>query len=214
MTTIQQTPESDNPQFFQLALASLKRQTTAAIFDQLLKPLCVEKIADGVLYLSTAGNGIKMLETQWKRRILDAIADGEGVADIVFEAKHSQLLPADENTPDLLTPMRVRDRRKPRRYYVDNKFIRGGYAAIVGPYGLAVYSVLAMHADADDQNAWPSHATIAQLTGMSRRQSIRKVAELEALNVVQVMGRLKADGSQDSNVVVLIDCDDWKEIKL
>ncbi len=74
-------------------------------------------------------------------------------------------------------PYQIRDRRGGNRYYVDNVFLRGGWAARVGVYALAVYNVLAMFADGDEQAAWPSYQTMADLTGMSRRHAMRAIAE-------------------------------------
>ncbi len=108
--------------------------------------------------------------------------------------------------------LNVRDRRKPKRLYIDNVFFRGGYAAKVGPYGIAIYAALAMHADNYTQEAWPSYNTLADLTGMSRRQVIRKVAELAELNLVAIETRINSKKFYDSNVIALLDDSEWKKI--
>ena len=102
---------------------------------------------------------------------------------------------------------RVRDRRGGDRYFVDNLFLRGGYAARVGAYGIAVYNALCLFANADTQEAWPSHRTIARLTGMSRMQVTRCIHDLVAMNLVQVEGVIGR-----SNTYTLLHRESWKTI--
>lgn len=118
--------------------------------------------------------------------------------------------PDDEDLPGS-----VRDKRKPGRYYIDNIFIRGGYAARVGPGGIAVYSVLAASADNDYQDCFPSYGKIAELSGMSKTQAKNKIKELEALNIVSVERRKSPNNPKinDSNLFTLIDDKEWKRLK-
>jgi hypothetical protein len=105
----------------------------------------------------------------------------------------------------------VRDSRISNRYAVDNAFIRGGWGAAVGPYGIAVYDVLCLHADAHTQDAWPSYSTIADLTGMSRRQAIRKIAELERLGLVHKEQERDEEGRVTRNIYYLTDQSQWRD---
>ena len=77
----------------------------------------------------------------------------------------------------------VRDRRPGfLRVYND---LYDNYGAQLGPYGLAVYVALCRYANQDSE-CWPSFATIAKGTGMSRRQVIREISKLEALRIIAV----------------------------
>ena len=107
-------------------------------------------------------------------------------------------------------PLVVRDRRANRRYFIDNSFVRGGWAAAVGPFGIAAYNALALHADVDSQDAWPSYATIANLTGMSRAKAIDAVEELAAWGLIHVETRQDAR-LYKSNVATLLDASQWRQ---
>jgi hypothetical protein len=106
------------------------------------------------------------------------------------------------------TAVKIRDLRS-KFYQIDNEFISGGYAAAVGVYGIAVYNVLAAFANNGSQQAWPSHKTIAELVGCSRRKVIDAVRDLERFNIIQVQGRLNENGGKTSNMVTLIDRSEW-----
>src|SRR3954454_9304538 len=81
------------------------------------------------------------------------------------------------SSPPFDGPFTVRDRRRKGYFTIDNELLdRCG--AELGPYGLAVYMALARFANQDNA-CWPSLATIAQRTGMSRRQVIREIAKLQ-----------------------------------
>lgn len=77
----------------------------------------------------------------------------------------------------------VRDRRPGYlRVYND---LYDKYGSQLGPYGLAVYVALCRYANQDSE-CWPSHTTIATGTGMSRRQVIREIFKMEALEIIAV----------------------------
>lgn len=65
-----------------------------------------------------------------------------------------------------------------------------GYGRKLGPYGIAVYAVLATYADSQEQTANLSYQAIADMTGMSRRQAIRKIDLLISLGIVSREQRL------------------------
>lgn len=71
-------------------------------------------------------------------------------------------------------------------FKVPNELLSHGKA--LGPCGIAVYCVLACHANADGW-AWPSYDTIAREANLSRRKAVEMVAVLERL------GFLKTDRS-------------------
>ncbi len=90
------------------------------------------------------------------------------------------------------------------RYFIDNVFFRANWARVVGPYGIAVYSVLALHANADTQTCWPSYQTIADLSGMTRVQAINIAIELEQRHIIEIE-RHKGK----SNTFRLLHHDEW-----
>lgn len=102
----------------------------------------------------------------------------------------------------------VKDQRLDHWYKVDNALILQ-YGAIIGPYGIAVYNVLALHANHETHEAYPSYQTIAELVGCSRRKVIQTLELLESHNIVRGEGRMKNDGSPNSNVWVLVDKSLW-----
>lgn len=103
----------------------------------------------------------------------------------------------------------IRDRRGNNRYFIDNALLRGGWGAIIGPYGIAVYNALALHANADNQAGYPSYDTIAQLTGMSRRQAIKEIEVLVSWNIISKDPRTAPDGSPTSNIYTLTAQEVW-----
>lgn len=107
------------------------------------------------------------------------------------------------------TKFKVRDRRGRNRYFIDNALLRGGWGRVLGPYGIAIYDALALHADGDDQDAWPSFATLADLTGMSRRQAIREIQKLARYNLIAIEGRKTNGGLDTSNEYVLLNQAEW-----
>jgi hypothetical protein len=77
----------------------------------------------------------------------------------------------------------VRDRRPGYlRVYND---LYDNYGTQLGPYGLAVYVALCRYANQDSE-CWPSFATIAKGTGMSRRKVIYEIQKLERLGIIAV----------------------------
>lgn len=111
----------------------------------------------------------------------------------------------DEPTITNDRPLRIRDKRGGDRYFIDNLFLRGGYGAKVKAHGIAVYNALCLSANLENQECFPSYQTIADMTGMSRRQAIDSMAELVDLGVVEVEGK-----AYSSNTYILIHKDNWK----
>jgi chromosomal replication initiation ATPase DnaA len=222
MTVESTLPQNDKKNhIWHQTLADLKGQTTKATHDAWLKKTRLKEIqksfldADVYIVEAESDAAVAWLENRLKDTVIRALARvmGEPVS-IEFIAKKQEIIePGLADDLDESAIFRVRDRRKPKRLYIDNTFFYGGYAQKVGPYGIAIYSALALHADADTQEAWPSYNRLAELTGMSRRQAIRKVAELKALNMVVIEKRKRGDGLNESNVIVLLDDSEWKEIK-
>jgi hypothetical protein len=108
-----------------------------------------------------------------------------------------------------MTQFKVRDRRAKRRYFVDNALLRGGWGAEIGPYGIAVYNAVAMHADADAQSGYPSHQLIADLTGMSRPTVVKTVKTLERWKILEVSRR-----NGRVHTYYLTDQSEWRPVNL
>lgn len=93
--------------------------------------------------------------------------------------------------------IQIRDAR-PGFLRVDND-LYDRFGAQLGPYGLAVYMALCRYANSAS-SCWPSYATIARGTGVSRRKVIYEIAKLEALGVIAIERSVNT-----SNVFVLLD---------
>jgi hypothetical protein len=111
----------------------------------------------------------------------------------------------------------IRDRRTEDRYFVDNALIYD-YGATIGVYGIAVYNVLAVHADLKTQSSFPSYQTIADEIGCSRRKVIAAIRQLEQLHIVRKTTRLREPEDLDdpddhkyhtSNLYDLLDKSCW-----
>jgi hypothetical protein len=102
----------------------------------------------------------------------------------------------------------IRDNRGGDRYFIDNCLIRE-YGKTLGVYGIAVYNVIAMHANSDTQAAYPSYNTIADMIGCSRNKVIDTIKQLKELGMLAVSVRFTEDGDRDSNLLTLLNKDVW-----
>ena len=84
-----------------------------------------------------------------------------------------------------LETFHIRDRRGGDRFVVHNAVIKK-YGPSLGPYGIAVYAALAMHATDTTGQAWPSVATIAHEIGASTSSVRRSLKDLETARLVHV----------------------------
>ena len=107
------------------------------------------------------------------------------------------------SSPPLDVPFIVRDRRRKGFFTIDNELL-DRYGDELGPYGLAVYMALARFAN-QEGSCWPSLATIARKTGMSRPQVIREIAKLKALALIAVEHQIGKKGEHTSNLYILLD---------
>ncbi len=99
---------------------------------------------------------------------------------------------------------RIRDNRGGCWYYINNAFLRGNWGRVLGPHAIAIYNAIVIHADDKTQDCWPSYQTMADLTGMSRRQAIREVKKLAARHIISIT---KIKGK--SNMIDLLHQDEW-----
>ena len=87
-------------------------------------------------------------------------------------------------------------------YWAPNDLLKR-YGSQLGAYGIAVYSVLAMHAHAKSQAAFPSVERVAELTGMSDRQAQKKLRQLQELGLIAIEPRRHNNG-RSSNLYTLL----------
>jgi len=100
--------------------------------------------------------------------------------------------------------LQIEDRRRPGWHWAYHETI-DNYGARLGPYGLAIYYALCRHAN-DDRECWPSLQTMADETGMSRRQAIREVDRLVEIGLIKKESRTNDQhGDPDSNLYIIVD---------
>src|SRR5215212_7713290 len=100
-------------------------------------------------------------------------------------------------------PFTVQDRRRKGFFTIDNELV-DRYGAQLKAHGLAVYMALARFANHDGA-CWPSLATIAKRTGMSRMQVIRELAKLQALGLIAIAHQCGTNGEHRANLYTLLD---------
>ena len=89
--------------------------------------------------------------------------------------------------------IRLRDNRKPGWFWIDNGLL-DQHGAAIGPHGIAVYAALARFSDSNGE-CFPSTATIARVTGLSRATVSTTLAELcdekrQIVSVTRERGRV------------------------
>lgn len=205
------------------AKVSLRESMTQATYNDLINPIHLVGLTGSAYTLGVPSASAKeRLENMPIGKAINQmlISILGGPATVKYVVVDEKPLPnrgkvkKDTSPEDEDLPGSVRDKRKPGRYYIDNIFIRGGYAARVGPGGIAAYNVLTASADNDHQDCFPSYGKIAELSGMSRAQAIKKVKELEALNIIEVEIRKNPSSPKrnDSNLFTLIDDKEWVKL--
>lgn len=82
-------------------------------------------------------------------------------------------------------------------FWVDNSIV-DLHGASLGPVGVAVYAVLARHANGDGV-CWPAKNTIGSRLGISKRAVDKAIAQLERCGLIQVERRQKDSGQSSTN---------------
>jgi hypothetical protein len=108
--------------------------------------------------------------------------------------------------PPTETVVRIRERRRGKRYFIDREFVFSGYSGMLGPFASAVYNVLSAHVGNDGQDCHLYYSTLSLEAGISRRQVIREVKRLEQHRLVEV--ERKKDGVR-ANDIYLLDVSEW-----
>jgi hypothetical protein len=98
----------------------------------------------------------------------------------------------------------IRDSHR-RHFCIIDNYVIDDHGATIGPYGLALYLALARHADAHEQSCYPSLATLARETGMSRAKAKRTVHALRDAGLLDIKTRYDAAGDMTSSLYTLRD---------
>lgn len=101
--------------------------------------------------------------------------------------------------------LRVRDRRKNTRAYIDNEFFDKGYARFLRRYFI-VYACLAKFANAQTQTCFPSYERIMKETGIKSRNMLA-----EAITVLAYFGfiEIRPSKGRRSNRYYLLHHSKW-----
>lgn len=75
-----------------------------------------------------------------------------------------------------------------------------GFLIVASPSAIKVYVALALHADHDTGECWPSHRKLSHDTGLSKATVRRCIDELSAIGALTVIHRATEDGNQTSNL--------------
>ena len=97
---------------------------------------------------------------------------------------------------------KIRDGRQAKFYWIENRVLLD-YGSRMGMAGIAVYNVLAYHAD-ERRRSFPSYATIRRYTGMSRKTIAGALKTLVELGLLKIRRRLRGRQRQ-CNVYTLVD---------
>ena len=105
---------------------------------------------------------------------------------------------------------RIRTKRKPSRFFVENEYVHGGYVATLPTACSKIYYVLSVHCNNETQVAFPSISKIQELSGCTNRNTTMKaVATLQEYGIV---GILKTKGFNMVNVYTFQATRYWKPI--
>ena len=106
-------------------------------------------------------------------------------------------------------PLKVRDRRKEGRYYIDNEFLNG-YAKHIGWQGQVVYCALCRHAKYE--TCFPSIKHLATELGIGTTSVKLALRKLRELNIITWKMRTKTGQGRGSNEYWLLDKSQWKPV--
>jgi hypothetical protein len=105
---------------------------------------------------------------------------------------------------------KLRTKRKPSRFFIENEYVHGGYIAALADACTKIYLVLSVHCNNETQVAFPSISTIQELSGCTNRNTtIKAIATLQEYGIV---GILKTKGFNMVNVYAFQATRFWKPI--
>jgi biotin operon repressor len=90
--------------------------------------------------------------------------------------------------------MKTNEKNKARNlkngdWYWINRKILNIYGQKLKASGIAVYNILASYANSKNQGCFPTQKVIAELIGMSKRTVIRRIRQLQELDLLNVEKR-------------------------
>ena len=113
------------------------------------------------------------------------------------------------NGEDTVERFQIRDRRGGGWFWVHNDAIRRA-GPHIGPIGIAVYNVLAMHASESDQTCFPSLGGMARLLGISRDKVRHAIEKLKRLHMIEIERPEDPARTHEHNVYVLTAPELWE----
>lgn len=190
---------------FQDSLRQMERQITRATWTQLglARTELLEQNPDSWVIGHDSPATVEMLNMRLLRPFERAVAAVTGES-ISLKFVLTENNPEPEIFP-LSDRLIIRDSRGGKWFFIDNLLLRGPWGRQLGPFGIAVYAALCLHAGNNNQKSWASYQTLAHLTGMSRRQAIREIKKLEQLSLIHVERR-----TSRSNIISLLHHSEWK----
>jgi chromosomal replication initiator protein len=201
----------DLDKLWDAALGQLQNQMTRSTFETWVKTTTLVAHNDRAYQVGCQGQFAKdWLENRLFTTIHRTLSGLVGSDDIDLEFIDLEAAPGSvtNGKQPAEIPIRVRDRRRGKRYFIDREFIFEGFAAAVGPFGTSVYNVLSAHADNQGQDSHMYYSTIATLSGMSRRKVIYTITRLEEHRLIEV-DRHDRQGKR-ANDFYLLDITEWR----
>lgn len=105
---------------------------------------------------------------------------------------------------------KIRTKRKPSRFFVENEYVHGGYVATLPNACSRIYYVLSVHCNNETQVAFPSISTIQQMSGCTNRNTTMKA--ITTLHEYGIIAVLKTKGFNMVNVYAFQATRYWKPI--
>lgn len=105
---------------------------------------------------------------------------------------------------------KIRTKRKPSRFFVENEYVHGGYVATLPNSCTRIYLVLSVHCNNETQVAFPSINKIQEMSGCANRNSTIKA--LSILESYGIIGKLKTKGFNMVSVYTFQAIRYWKPI--
>jgi hypothetical protein len=111
---------------------------------------------------------------------------------------------------DQMDKSKLRTKRKPSRFFVENEYVHGGYVATLPTACSKIYYVLSVHCNNETQVAFPSISTIQEMSGCTNRNTtLKAIATLQEYGII---GIIKTKGFNMVNVYAFQATRYWKPI--
>lgn len=105
---------------------------------------------------------------------------------------------------------KIRTKRKPSRFFMENEYVHGGYVAVLPNSCTRIYCVLSVHCNNETQVAFPSISKIQEMSGCTNRNTtMQALSILESYGIIKI---LKTKGFNMVNVYAFQATRYWKII--